>query len=64
MAAVSESEEMESVQKAMEYVCDCLCKYAVTKGKPQQWLDRVCERCRLEGMITDVRNGRKIKEVQ
>ena len=55
---------MEEVQKVMEYVCDCLCKYAVTKGKTQKWLDKVCERCWLEGMVTDVRNAGKIKEVQ
>ena len=64
MAAVLESEESEGTQKAMEYVCDCLCKYAVTKGKSQQWLDKVCERCQLEEMIADIKNGRKMKEVQ
>lgn len=51
---------MEDMQKAMEYVCNYLCKYAATKGKSQQWLDKVCERCRLEQMITEVRNGGRI----
>lgn len=52
---------MEDTQKVMEYVCDCLCKYAAAKGKSQQWLDKVCEqRCRLEEMIAEVRNGGKV----
>ena len=51
------SEEVEGTEKIMEYVCDCLCKYAATKGKTQQWLDKVCERCGLVEMITEVGNG-------
>ena len=53
------SEEVEGTEKIMEQVCDCLCKYAATKGKTQQWLDKVCERCRLVEMITEVGNGGK-----
>ena len=59
MAAVLENEKVKDTEKVMDYVCDCLCKYAVTRGKTQKWLDKVCERCKLEEMITDVGNGGK-----
>ena len=51
---------MKSVEKAAEYVCDNLCKYAVMKGKTQQWLDKVCERCRLEEKLRNIKAGGKI----
>ena len=49
------------MEKAAEYVCDNLCKYAVMKGKPQQYMNKVCERCRLEGMLMDIKNGGEVK---
>lgn len=52
---------MKSVEKAAEYVCDNLCKYAVMKGKSQRWIDKVCERCRMEEMLMDVKNGGKVE---